>query len=90
MAALKIQTLGAQVFDPDLFFENWQDGHLPRNGDLKASIITSFNLKPTDNYVYHATASVTLDQVQAAVNAGREHGLHAWYTSETGEQVFVS
>jgi hypothetical protein len=80
-------TIGASSFDPDQFFDNWNDDCLPKDDHLQGAIIQAFKLKPTDDYVYHAIASVTLNQVQTAINHGGTHGLHAWYRDENGEQV---
>ncbi|KAL8831465.1 MAG: hypothetical protein Q9170_005280 [Blastenia crenularia] len=85
---LSAQTTGSARFDPDAFFESWENESkslLPQNNDLRSSIITSFNLAQSDNYVYHAVASVTLAQVQEATEHGGEHGLHAWYPDSTGK-----
>ncbi|KAF3906646.1 hypothetical protein ABW20_dc0109527 [Dactylellina cionopaga] len=78
----KAATTGSPAFTPDSFFVAWSDERqkdpVPDN-DLRASIIQAFDLKPDDSYVYHAVASVTLQQVQNAVIQGGNRGLHAWY-----------
>ncbi|KAL8711479.1 MAG: hypothetical protein Q9220_004137 [cf. Caloplaca sp. 1 TL-2023] len=79
------QTTGSTHFSPEAFFDAWTASLLPQNHDLRSSIITAFDLAKSDNYVYHAIASVTLAQVQEAVEHGGEHGLHAWYPEESGE-----
>ena len=83
------RTEGSSTFDPDAFFEAWNADHknLPENNDFRSSIITRFNLSHNDSYVYHATASVTLSQVQDAIRHGGKAGLHAWYLDEEGEPV---
>ncbi|KAL8638562.1 MAG: hypothetical protein Q9228_004290, partial [Teloschistes exilis] len=84
----RAQTTGSSDFDPDAFFEKWaKNGNalLPQNNDLRSSIISAFNLAQSDNYVYHAIASVTLAQVQEAIDHGAENGMHAWYPKEAGE-----
>ena len=85
-------TIGAFQFEPDVIFESWKNGQkdLPKNDDLKSSIISTFDLPNNDGYIYHATASVTLSQVQEAINHGGKAGLHAWYLSEEGEPVSLS
>jgi len=80
-------TVGSSSFDPDRFFAQWDEPGFPRDDDLKSFIIRAFGLKADDNYVYHAIASVTLDQVQVAINAGGLNGMHVWYRDEKGEQV---
>ncbi|KAL8784976.1 MAG: hypothetical protein Q9213_003637 [Squamulea squamosa] len=82
------QTTGSAYFAPDAFFESWTKDSkvlLPHKDDLRSSIISAFNLAGSDNYVYHAAASVTLTQVQDAIQHAGEHGLHAWYPDETGK-----
>jgi hypothetical protein len=80
-------TVGSSSFDPDQFVEQWDEAIVPHDNDLRKCIVRAFKLKPNDDYVYHAIASVTLDQVQAAINAGGLNGMHAWYTDENGHQV---
>ena len=59
---------------------------LSRN-DLRSAIITGFGLSSHDDYVYHAIASVSLSQVQGAVEAGTENGLCDWYPAADGSTV---
>jgi hypothetical protein len=78
-----VSTVGSKSFDPSHLFEDRSlldkiHSQLNQN-DLRAAIITAFNLSDSDDYIYHATASVTLAQVQNAVNVGSVHGLHDWY-----------
>ena len=82
-------TTGSVSFDPDVLFQNWVNGQktLPEQNDLRSSIIATFNLPTNDQFVYHAIASVNLDQVQEAINHGGEVGLHAWYFNEEGNTV---
>ncbi|KAK6358574.1 hypothetical protein TWF730_007900 [Orbilia blumenaviensis] len=83
-------TTGSSTFAPDSFFEAWsnekQRDPVPNN-DLRSAIIQAFGLKPTDSYVYHAVASVTLQQVQNALLQGGSRDLHAWYRNEKGEPL---
>ena len=83
------RTIGSSSFEPEEFLEKWKDGKIgaPAENDLRGATIEAFGLKENDDYVYHATASVTLAQVQQAINFGAHHGLHAWYKDEQGEQV---
>ncbi|KAJ9661453.1 hypothetical protein H2201_006484 [Coniosporium apollinis] len=81
-------TVGAASFDPDAFFEAWSsNASLSQNNDLRSCIINAFNLKSNDGYVYHATAAVTLAQVQTAINYGGQRELHAWYRDEEGKPI---
>ncbi|KAL8772823.1 MAG: hypothetical protein Q9209_002168 [Squamulea sp. 1 TL-2023] len=85
---LRAQTIGSAYFAPDVFLESWtkeKKGLLPYEDDLRSSIISAFNLARSDDYVYHAIASVTLAQVQEAVHHVDEHGLHAWYPDGPGK-----
>ena len=77
------------MLEPDTLFEAWSKGQksLPESDDFKSSIISTFNLPHDDSYVYHATASVTLSQVQEAINHGGKSGLHAWYLNDEGKPV---
>ena len=85
----KARTKGSSHFEPDVLFEAWAPPQkaLPEDNDFKSSIISTFNLPQNDSYVYHATASVTLSQVQGAVDHGGKSGLHAWYLNEEGVPV---
>ena len=76
-------------FDPDALFEKWSrdEKTLPESSDFRSSIISTFSLPQNDSYVYHAMASVTLSQVQTAIDHGGDSGLHAWYLDDTGESV---
>jgi hypothetical protein len=80
-------TDGSSYFNPDEFFYHWNPSLAPQNNDLRSAINKAFNLQPTDDYIYHATASVTLAQVQVAIDSGDRNGLHAWYRNDNGEQV---
>jgi hypothetical protein len=86
-ARARPHTVGASSFDPDAFFEKRDEAIVPYNNHLQACIKRAFKLKPNDDYVYHAIASVTLEQVQIAINHGSANGMHAWYRDEKGEQV---
>jgi hypothetical protein len=86
-------TEGSSSFDPDdLFSEDLRSPEsvlqrcLKING-LWPAIAYLFNLPENDEYVYHATASVTLEQVQKAIIAGNAHGLHDWYLDPEGKAV---
>lgn len=79
-------TIGASNFDPDRLST---DGDLQSTihevlakNDLAEAIRRAFSLSKKDSYKYRATTTVTLEQVQSAVNAGPANGLHAWYPRE--------
>lgn len=89
----RAQTIGSAQFEPGTFFDSWakDPGSLPPlDNDLRTSITTAFNLPESDNYVYHAVASVTLKQMQEAIEHGGQNGLHAWYTDGSGKKSEVS
>lgn len=87
-AQRRARTTGSAKWEPDNFFEAWGTFKpLPKNDDLRASIISAFNLSNQDSYVYHAIASVTLSEVQQAISTGSENGLHAWYLDNEGKVV---
>ncbi|KIX02949.1 uncharacterized protein Z518_06499 [Rhinocladiella mackenziei CBS 650.93] len=71
--------------------EIWSKIHAHLNAnEFKAAITSAFELPAGDSFTYHASASVNLSQVEAAIHAGRANGLHAWYVepvtpSETGD-----
>lgn len=85
----RARTKGASHFEPDIIFESWSKCQkvLPEDNELRSSIISLFNLPHNDSYVYHATASVTLAQVQEAIKYGSRAGLHAWYLDDDGKPV---
>ncbi|KIW12641.1 hypothetical protein PV08_09919 [Exophiala spinifera] len=80
-------TEGSKTWSPEHLFdtsptssETWQKIHTHLNAnEFRAAIATAFELPPDDNFTYHASASVNLAQVEAAIHAGRANGLHAWY-----------
>ena len=83
-----VSTVGSKRFRPDELFTDSETlksvrSHLNQN-DFRSAIITAFQLPPDDDYTYHATASVTLTQVQNAIKAGPSHGLHDWYLDSSG------
>ena len=86
------RTVGSSHFDPDILFQGWQERPhtLHQDDDLESSVTSTFNLDTNDNYVYHAIASVTLAQVQSAINHGSASGLHAWYLDEHGKPVIIN
>jgi hypothetical protein len=86
------RTTKSASFDPAQFLDKWparSSELLPQANDLRTSIIKAFRLKDSDDYIYHAIASVTLAQVQQAINhgAGENGMLHAWYRDPGGNQV---
>ncbi|KAI0399501.1 hypothetical protein F4802DRAFT_610840 [Xylaria palmicola] len=77
---------GSPSWTPDAYLADTAlharaEAHLA-NDNLQAAITTSFGLRGTDTYVYHAMVAVTLPQVQQVVALGDAHGLHSWYYSE--------
>ncbi|KAK3694259.1 hypothetical protein B0T22DRAFT_533344 [Podospora appendiculata] len=50
--------------------------------DFETAIKTWFRIPDDDAYEYIATASMTLAQVQKAINMGSANGMHAWYWSQ--------
>ncbi|MCJ1251178.1 hypothetical protein MMC30_008409 [Trapelia coarctata] len=58
-----------------------------QHNDFRDAITTAFNLPPNDSYIYHATASVTLAQVQQTIDAGSANGLQKWYIDEQGNSL---
>lgn len=80
-------TDGSKTWSPSHLFddsrlaeERWATvrRHLEAD-EFKAAITTAFELPAGDAFTYHASASVNLSQVEAAIRAGRANGLHAWY-----------
>lgn len=86
-ARSKAETVGSRNFEPDRFLHSWDLEGLPVKNNLRSAIVQAFGLREDDNYVYHATASVTLAQVQTAIDHGDANGMHAWYRDEAGNQV---
>ena len=84
-----IGTEGSSSFDPDQLLAEWDTAKLPGPEDnhLHSAISAVFGLSQTDDYVYHAVASVTLSQVQSAIGHGNANGMLAWYRDEQGQQV---
>ena len=82
-------TVGSQAFQPDQLFEDTALIESVRiclnQNDLFTAIITAFQLPENDDFIYHATASVTLAQAQNAIIAGPSHGLHDWYLDTTSK-----
>ena len=82
------RTTGSNDFHPDALFTKWSESPtLPIANDLRSSIIQTFSLAERDDFVYHAIASVTLADVQDAIDRGGAGGLHAWYRDEEGKSV---
>lgn len=64
-----------------------QIDELLKNDDLLGASRMLFKLPNDDDYIYHATASVSLAQVQHIVQLGGINGLHNWYKSTDGTPV---
>lgn len=85
---------GLSVSNPNSYFKDTSCAttallYLEKN-DLRSAIVEGFNLPENDSYVYHAIASVTLSQVQAAIEAGTTNGLCDWYVNEQGISVLLA
>ncbi|KIW37667.1 uncharacterized protein PV06_10306 [Exophiala oligosperma] len=79
------------VGDDNNSSETWKKIHTHLNSnEFRSAITTAFELPPGDNFTYHATASVNLGQVDAAIHAGRANGLHAWYVKSAPASVSTS
>lgn len=91
MPASRAGCIGSKSFDPNTFFKTYESGKLSipeaETNDLRSSICQSFDIPDSDTYVYHAIASVNLHQVQQAISAGSQHGLHAWYRDQDSKQL---
>ncbi|KIV92376.1 hypothetical protein PV10_03680 [Exophiala mesophila] len=80
-------TDGSKTWTPSYLFPEIEDDQNPWNrihahleaNEVKAAVCAAFDLPVGDSFTYHASASVNLSQVQAAIHAGRANGLHAWY-----------
>ena len=85
----KAQTEGSSTFDPDKFFDAWEKEEItaPYDNDIRKFILRSFGLRPSDTYIYTATAEVSLLQAQTYLEFGGQGRLHEWYKDETGTQV---
>ena len=83
------RTDGSSTFDPDRFFSAWATEELtaPYDNDFRKFIIKGFGLRPSDTYIYRATAEVTLLQAQTHLEFGGQGRLHEWYKDEEGKQV---
>ena len=90
-ARVPARCVGSPSFSPDEIIAN-QDKHqkarehLAQNNLYEASRAL-LGFPAQDSYVYHATASVKLAEVQKVVNFGGVNGLHAWYRNEDGTPV---
>jgi hypothetical protein len=85
--SIKCRTLGSSDFDPDVFFHRWVL-RLDQKS-FQDFINEVFGLESPDEYIYHATASVTLHQVQVALNAGDSNKLHEWCRDNNGRAVSI-
>ncbi|KAM7209652.1 hypothetical protein V8F20_000055 [Naviculisporaceae sp. PSN 640] len=81
--------VGGPTFRPSQSLED-RDRHdaviraLHERNDLEMAIKTWFSIDEGDGdeYVYHASVSVKLSQVQRIIEKGGAEGLHAWYWAE--------
>lgn len=83
MAPKTPSTVGVASFDPEQLFSDPETHTKTRESlnqnNLENAIRAAFGVSDKDRYTYHATASVSLAQAQAAVEAGPSNGLCAWY-----------
>lgn len=82
--------MALQKFNPNTFLDEWsEEKYSPLYSDkpLAQCIGEAFDIPPTDDYVYRAQAETTLLATQRAIDAKRQHGLHAWYTDDKGKPV---
>lgn len=82
--------VGSKTFKPSDTVDTAQQQAIHKllfQNDLLNASRALFNIPEDDTYVYHATASVNLQQVQHVVSLGGANGLHAWYRSEAGSVV---
>ncbi|EGX95070.1 hypothetical protein CCM_03342 [Cordyceps militaris CM01] len=85
--------IGSEGFEPSAVAANdtlqAQVDELLKNDDLLGACRTLFKLPDNDDYVYHASASVSLARVQHIVQLGGVNGLHNWYktTDETPANI---
>ncbi|KAK8140894.1 hypothetical protein G3M48_001476 [Beauveria asiatica] len=81
--AKKQYCAGSAGFEPSLVSGDdalhVQIAELLADNDLLGASRVLFKLPNNDDYVYHATASVSLAQVQHVVRLGGVNGLHNWY-----------
>lgn len=83
--------VGSAGFDPsaivaDRALSDQIEEHLNKD-DLVGASRALFKLPEKDDYVYHATASVSLAEVQHIVQLGGVNGLHSWYKTSDGTPV---
>ena len=85
----KAQTEGSTNFDPLQFFDAWskEEINAPYDNNFRKFIIKAFGLSARDDYVYKATAEVTLLHAQTYLEFGAQGGLHAWYRDAEGQAV---
>ena len=83
--------VGSPSFNPSELIQDQdrqaQARTLLTSNDLYNATRVLFSLPEPDNFVYHATASVKLAQVQQVVNLGGANSLHAWYRGADSSEV---
>ncbi|KAI0147475.1 hypothetical protein GGR57DRAFT_252600 [Xylariaceae sp. FL1272] len=86
MAPKPVFCEGSPSWNPDAYLADTElhtrASALLAKNDLRSAITTSFSLRKTDSYVYHAIVATNLAQVQQVVSLGDGHGLHNWYFDE--------
>lgn len=84
------QTERSNSFNPDAFFDSWANGEAQKllyTNDFRKFVLKAFGLDFKDDYVYRATAEVTLLHAQTYLEFGSQGGLHAWYRDAENQQV---
>lgn len=83
--------VGAPAFDPATVNGDeklpQQISELLEKDDLYGASRVLLKLTDNDGYVYHATSSVRLAEVQHIVQLGGINGLHNWYRTVEGTPV---
>jgi hypothetical protein len=77
-------------FDPDTFFEKWSEedfNPIHSGKPLARCIGESFDIPPTDAYIYRAQGETTLHITQRVIAAKDKNGMHDWYHDEAGNLI---
>ncbi|KAJ6779369.1 hypothetical protein PWT90_07932 [Aphanocladium album] len=90
-ASKKPLCVGSTGFEPSTVATDGalqqQVEELLKRDDLLGASRILFKLPINDDYIYHATASVSLEEVQHIVQLGGVNGLHNWYKTSDGAPV---
>ncbi|KAH6629506.1 hypothetical protein C7974DRAFT_188027 [Boeremia exigua] len=77
-------------FNPDVFLEKWTDEEfnpIQSGKPLARCIGESFDIPPTDQYIYRAQGETTLHITERAILGKRAHGMHDWYHDDSGTPI---